>query len=850
MTLGDGFRVETTDLATGRVKAVLQPVSVNWTEALSKNSEGSIVLATGDVTVADVWPDLSGIYISRVVNDQRQCLFAGYIDQYAIPISPQTVSVGFVSMDTYLNQRAMANQDGGIAYSVSDREQTQICKDFVDMASWDGIPLLAIAEDSDHERAISYGAHEVKNLGEAVQQMTTLINGPEYKLESQYIEPGHWFTTMRFQDHVGEDRNVILKSDVDGLNCGITSDAKNHATRCYAIGAGEEAQQLMSIAHDAASIYPEFHATPAWKDLADPGTLEAQAVGHVATYRDPITIPTMSIAGLSPDPDLLQVGDTVSAEIIAKSFRFDGKARVIAIGWNVDTSGVRRVPSLQPVIRPALSILVKSIIPVTPPDPNAPTGGDEPVGGYVTNIRDARITESSGLAYAHNIANRVYTHNDEGENPQIFAIDLKTGNTVGEWGLSVPTLDDPESIRLDPRNGELWIADIGDNDKDRTTKYLVKTSIPASGTSTRYPVTYPGGIKLNAEALLIHPTTGKKYIATKEDGTGRLFEYPATLSTSSNVGVQKYATLPAGIADGTFSPDGRFMLFRTAGSTETLVWDFASGKRVDGIASPALPKGESITMEPNGKSFLIGTEGPNSPIFRVVLPEKYRASTSAGGSPSPNGLPSGLIDLTNWKLNLPTCPYREVKQPALATFEQAPWFWDDGPVVVFRANAGGCTTSGSSYPRSELREMKNGGGTNASWSNSSGTHTMTIRQSINYTLKAKKHVVAGQIHDADDDVTVLRLEGNQLWMTNGNNTHHKLLDGNYVLGTEFTVKFTANSSGITIDYNNGAASGFLGKRISGAYFKAGAYTQSNTSKGDSSSAYGEVRIRSLVVTHG
>jgi len=325
-TIGDGFRFEATDLATGRVKAVLHPITAEWEETLSRPSTGSLLFATGDLTISDVWADLTGIYISRVVDDERQALFAGYVQQNAIPVSPQTISVGFVSMDTYLSRRALANADGGIEYSVDDRMQTRIAKDFVDFAQWDGIPLTAIAETSEFEQERSYKASEYKNLGAALADLCATINGPEYVLEHVYEEPGHWRSVIRFQDRVGADRNIILKSDVDGLNCGINSDAQNHATRTYAIGAGEEEQQLVVIAHDAASIYPEFHATPAWKDVSDPGTLEAQARGHVASFRDPVTTPSMSVAGMHPDPDVLRVGDTVTATIIAKSFRFDGKA--------------------------------------------------------------------------------------------------------------------------------------------------------------------------------------------------------------------------------------------------------------------------------------------------------------------------------------------------------------------------------------------------------------------------------------------------------------------------------------------------------------------------------------------
>lgn len=53
----------------------------------------------------------------------------------------------------------------------------------------------------------------------------------------------------------------------------------------------------------------------------------------------------------------------------------------------------------------------------------------------------------------------------------------------------------------------------------------------------------------------------------------------------------------------------------------------------------------------------------------------------------------------------------EIRQPQLQTYEYAPYFWTDGTHgVTFTAPANGATTSGSSNPRSELREMVKGGG--------------------------------------------------------------------------------------------------------------------------------------------
>lgn len=255
--------------------------------------------------------------------------------------------------------------------------------------------------------------------------------------------------------------------------------------------------------------------------------------------------------------------------------------------------------------------------------------GDPPTTGVVTTIGDERIQESSGLA--HNGSTGVYTHNDEGESPQVYLIDLATGDTTETWALSgVSSLSDPESIRVDPTDGSLWIADIGDNDGDRGTKRLIQTSIPSSGASTNHNITYPGGAKVNAEALLIHPVTGKKYVATKES-VGRLIEYDVS---PSGTGSLVYQSLPANISDGTFTPDGRFMLFTSVGQATVAVVDFASGKQVGAIPTPALPKGESISVEPDGRSILLGSEGKDSPIVRITLP-----STLAPVAPTPSATP-------------------------------------------------------------------------------------------------------------------------------------------------------------------------------------------------------------------
>lgn len=215
-------------------------------------------------------------------------------------------------------------------------------------------------------------------------------------------------------------------------------------------------------------------------------------------------------------------------------------------------------------------------------------------------------------------------------------------------------------------------------------------------------------------------------------------------------------------------------------------------------------------------------------------------------------VPGEVLNLDDWKITLPIGPQddaNEVEQPDLGSFVKRPFFRvnRDGTGVVFRAPAGGATTSGSDYPRSELREMTAGGTQEASWSNASGKHVMTITQAITDAPKAKSHVVAGQIHDAEDDVVMIRLEDKRLFVE-ADGDDIGVLDRSYELGTTFTVKIRATPAGIKVIYDDTKVVKY-DKVGAGYYFKAGCYTQSNPEMGDAPKSFGQVVIDKLKVTH-
>ena len=215
--------------------------------------------------------------------------------------------------------------------------------------------------------------------------------------------------------------------------------------------------------------------------------------------------------------------------------------------------------------------------------------------------------------------------------------------------------------------------------------------------------------------------------------------------------------------------------------------------------------------------------------------------------------PSKLIDLSCWKLTLPALVEArknavEIKQPVLKSYTSSAFFHIDeaGEAVVFRAPCGGNTTKNSKYPRCELREMTADGKGRASWStdNERG-RVMKIRVAVTNTPEVKKHVVCAQIHDSEDDLIMIRLEGKHLFVERKPHADVSL-DRDYVLGTPFDLKVEAKKGHVKVWYNS--VQKFDWEVSSqGCYFKAGCYTQSNTKKGDKAKAYGEVKIYSLEV---
>ncbi|MEU3047481.1 MULTISPECIES: WD40 repeat domain-containing protein [unclassified Streptomyces] len=261
-------------------------------------------------------------------------------------------------------------------------------------------------------------------------------------------------------------------------------------------------------------------------------------------------------------------------------------------------------------------------------------------------VEDPRIVESSGLAASRAHPGVYWTHNDQDE-PRVFAVDSRTGETVATVTLrGVGTPRDMEAVSVGP-DGNVYVGDIGDNlDGSWDHVWIYRFPEPAqlrdqTVTATQFDVQYADGPR-NAEALMVHPVTGRVYIASKREDGGGLYEGPETLTTGAVNVFRRIGEVPW-VTDGAFSPDGRFLVLRSYFSARGYRWTDGGLGEDFRIRAPIQRQAESVSFTLDGEALMFGTEGGQSPVERVSFeaPGAEEGRTGGGSGASGGGDAAG-----------------------------------------------------------------------------------------------------------------------------------------------------------------------------------------------------------------
>ncbi|MFJ3977937.1 WD40 repeat domain-containing protein [Streptomyces sp. NPDC090021] len=300
---------------------------------------------------------------------------------------------------------------------------------------------------------------------------------------------------------------------------------------------------------------------------------------------------------------------------------------------------MRLSPPSAALARAAATALTAAVVVAVPP---GTASAAQPPGASSFTISDPRITESSGLAASRIHPGVYWTHNDSEDGPYVYAVDSATGNTVARvtlTGIGGPR--DVEAISLGP-DGQLYVGDIGDNRggtwdhvwiyRFQEPRQLGDVTVRA----TRFTVRYEDGPR-DAESLMVHPVTGRVYIASKDQSRGGLYEGPAELSTGGANVFRRVADVPW-VTDGAFSPDGNQLALRGYFTARTYPWKDGrpqgEGERVD---APWQGQAESVTYSADGGALMFGSEGTSSRV--VAVPVATSATPGGSASPQPGSPP-------------------------------------------------------------------------------------------------------------------------------------------------------------------------------------------------------------------
>lgn len=212
------------------------------------------------------------------------------------------------------------------------------------------------------------------------------------------------------------------------------------------------------------------------------------------------------------------------------------------------------------------------------------------------------------------------------------------------------------------------------------------------------------------------------------------------------------------------------------------------------------------------------------------------------------GTTSGTQKRNNFKLQYandpPSSVVVEKTQAELAAgFDLAPYFTTVTTPYGFEAaqfdvRVDAATTSGTSNPRSELREMENDGVTERGFDSSVGTHWLWLRGRTTLLPTEKKTLVLAQLHSGSGGagdllVVTTQLSSGVLKMlcrVNGTSSGQPNLANPYVLGDPYEILLKGVNGVWDVYYNDLVTPVISGAAIvhsTTAYFKAGGYLNVN-----------------------
>lgn len=264
-------------------------------------------------------------------------------------------------------------------------------------------------------------------------------------------------------------------------------------------------------------------------------------------------------------------------------------------------------------------------------------------------LEDPEIVESSGLILSRRDPTVLWTHNDSGDTPRLFAL-TREGAPLGSWTLDVEAGDwEDLAWGEDPDTGAplLFVGDIGDFGTARETVlvYVLEepeldpAAEPAEHAVERWStLTLRLPEPLNMDSMLVDPATGDLLLLSDaEDGRSVLLRKAAPHVDGDDVALEVVGELAFGLdplagdtlATGAdVTPLGDRVVVRTR--DEAWLWLRDGSQSVAeallgepcAVALPAQTLGEAVAFDVRDGGLILSGEGAGEPLWRVPFYEE------------------------------------------------------------------------------------------------------------------------------------------------------------------------------------------------------------------------------------
>lgn len=315
------------DLRTNAILAELPVKGVSFSHVLNGAGPWQANLPLGDSRINDLdpigstQPARSAFYVER----DGVLIYGGVVWSRKFNSKNKQLELGGSQLWSYFKGRRISDTKSYVA-----QDQLTIARDLINYAQakpGGNIGVVVGSETSGILRDRTYAGYELKNLAEAVEQLSQVEGGFDFAIDVTYsagvITKTFKLSYPRRGSIVGATGHFFeLPGNISEYSW--PEDGAGMANTVYGVGGGEGDAMLRSTAARPDLIdvgYPLLESTLPLKDVTVRATLDAHTRAQVTALAGPVTVPTMTVrAHLDPVLGSYTIGDDVRIRILDERF--------------------------------------------------------------------------------------------------------------------------------------------------------------------------------------------------------------------------------------------------------------------------------------------------------------------------------------------------------------------------------------------------------------------------------------------------------------------------------------------------------------------------------------------------